>query len=191
MMDIRALDAGPQLSVVDTSEGYRLTSQMQLHAPAHDVFDFFSRAENLEALTPSWLRFQICTPTPISMYVGARIDYRLRIHGVPVVWQSEITTWEPGRRFVDEQRVGPYRRWIHEHLFVADGDDTVVRDRVDYDVYGGRIIERLLVRPDLRRIFGYRLQTLQTMFNTVASATPCTGKKTACRFRQVDRDVHG
>ena len=77
---------------------------------------FFTDTRNLETLTPPFLRFKVLTPD-IVMRQGARIDYRLRLRGVPFRWQSEITAWEPNVRFKDEQRRGPYTYWRHVHLF--------------------------------------------------------------------------
>jgi len=74
-----------------------------------EVFNFFSDARDLEALTPEWLRFQILTPQPIKMATGVRIDYRLRWYGIPLRWKTEITHWEPPCHFEDLQIEGPYR----------------------------------------------------------------------------------
>jgi ligand-binding SRPBCC domain-containing protein len=134
----------------------RLESQQTLSLPRSEVFPFFADALNLEAITPPWLRFRIVTRSPIVMRRGTLIDYRLRLRGIPVRWTSEITAWEPPSRFVDEQRRGPYRRWIHEHTFAEHDRQTVMCDRVDYLVPGGRLVERLLVERDLERIFAYR-----------------------------------
>ena len=124
--------------------------------PIDEVFAFFADASNLERLTPHWLRFEILTPKPIRMAAGTRIDYRLRLHGIPLRWQSEITAWEPPHRFVDEQVRGPYRSWVHEHRFVAEGEETEVVDRVEYSVIGGSLVDAVFVAPDLERIFDYR-----------------------------------
>jgi ligand-binding SRPBCC domain-containing protein len=132
--------------------------------PLDEVFAFFADAGNLDILTPPWLRFQILTPRPIAMRAGALIDYRLRLHGLPLRWRSEITAWEPPHRFVDEQRRGPYRTWIHEHRFEPRDGGTLVRDRVRYSITGGALVERLLVRADLVRIFGYRQAKLRELF---------------------------
>ena len=128
--------------------------------PREEVFRFFANAHNLEAITPPWLRFRILTPPPVDMRQGALIDYTLRLRGLPVRWTSEITEWEPPYRFVDEQRRGPYRRWTHEHTFVEQNGATLVCDRVDYAVPGGRLVNRLLVERDLARIFAYRRTAL-------------------------------
>src|SRR5579871_5848818 len=87
-----------------------------LPRPLEEVFPFFADAGNLPILTPPWLHFHILTTRPIEMRRGALIDYRLRIHGLPIRWQSEIVEWDPPHRFVDEQRRGPYRLWHHEHV---------------------------------------------------------------------------
>lgn len=142
----------------------RLHSTVRLDAPLAEVFPFFADARNLEALTPTWLRFEILTPGAVDMRVGALIDYRLRVHGVPLRWQSEITAWDPPHLFVDEQRRGPYRLWKHTHRFAADGDATLVEDAVEYAVPGGALVDALLVRRDLDRIFRFRRDVLKERF---------------------------
>ena len=143
---------------------FTLTTEQWLPRPLPEVFAFFSEAGNLDTLTPPWLCFEILTPRPIEMKVGALIDYRLRIRGVPIRWQSEITAWQPPHRFVDEQRRGPYRVWHHEHTFVERDGDTLVGDRVRYAVFGGALVERLFVRRDITTIFAYRQKKLTELF---------------------------
>ena len=151
----------------DSSPGqsYRLYAEVKLSASLKEVFDFFSQAKNLEVLTPPLLKFEILGDQSGTMQTGALIDYRLRVHGIPIKWQSEITVWEPPHRFVDEQRKGPYRLWIHEHTFEVAGDQTLVRDEVRYLVPGGRLIHGLFVRPDLKKIFTYRHEKLLSLFS--------------------------
>lgn len=129
-----------------------------------EVFAFFSDARNLEVLTPPWLRLRVLTPEPIELRAGTLLDYQLKLHGFPVRWQSEITAWEPPRRFVDEQRRGPYRRWIHEHRFEPRDAGTLAQDCVRYAVLGGRLVNRFLVEPYLRRIFAFRQRKLLELF---------------------------
>lgn len=93
------------------------------------------------------------------------LDYRLRIRGLPVRWQSQITEWNPPERFVDRQTRGPYRLWIHEHTFVEADAGTMVGDDVRYSVPGGALVNRFLVAPDLERIFDYRRRVLRSLFN--------------------------
>jgi ligand-binding SRPBCC domain-containing protein len=142
---------------------YILESEQWVPASLDEVFPFFADAFNLEAITPSWLSFSVLTPEPVPMKVGQRIDYRLRVRGVPIRWQSEITAWEPPYRFVDEQRRGPYKRWHHEHLFMERGGGTVIFDRVEYALYGGPLaplVHALIVRADVERIFRYRAEAI-------------------------------
>jgi ligand-binding SRPBCC domain-containing protein len=104
------------------------------------------------------------TPEPIEMRAGARIAYCLKLRGIPLRWDSEITVWEPSYRFVDVQRRGPYWRWVHEHRFAEQDDGTPVADHVTYAVLGGRLVQRLFVGPDVRRIFAYRRARLAETF---------------------------
>lgn len=144
---------------------YTLTSELWLPKPVEEVFPFFADARNLERITPPWLHFEILTPDPIEMRPGTIIDYRLRLRGIPLRWRSEITVWEPPHRFVDEQRRGPYRLWVHEHLFSRHNGGTLARDVVRYSVPGGDVVHRLFVAPDLNRIFEYRRRELQKIFS--------------------------
>ncbi len=147
----------------------RLTAELWLPKTPAEVFPFFADAQNLAAITPGWLKFTICGAAPIEMKQGAIIDYRLRVHGLPLSWRTEITLWEPPFRFRDEQRRGPYRRWVHTHSFVSHEGGTLCLDEVDFVVPGGRLIERLFVRRDVRSIFEYRQNAL---FRHLAGAVP-------------------
>ena len=144
---------------------HTIETKLWVARPREEVFPFFANARNLEAITPPLVRFAILTPGPIEMRVGLRIDYQLRVRGMPLRWQSEITAWEPPHRFVDEQRRGPYRVWIHEHTFEERDGGTLALDRVRYAVPGGNLIDRLLVRPQLRQIFAYRQTKLGEIFS--------------------------
>jgi len=127
--------------------------------PVDEVFAFFGDAHNLETITPSFLRFRVRTPPPIAMGPGTLIDYELSLFGVPFSWRTRIEVFEPGRRFVDLQLRGPYRRWHHLHEFVPLGAATLVVDIVDYELpLGplGALAHPIVVRPALERIFDHR-----------------------------------
>ena len=145
---------------------HSLSSSVWLPQPLEHAFDFFSEARNLEELTPPWLRFQVLTPEPIEMREGQKIDYKLRLRGIPLRWQSEITTWDPPRLFVDEQVRGPYRLWVHEHRFEERDGGTLAEDYVRYAVLGGWVADRIAIRRDIRRIFQYRRDRLEKIFGT-------------------------
>jgi len=140
-----------------------------------EIFPFFADAANLQTLTPSTLHFEILTPRPIAMRAGALIDYKLRIHGFPVRWRTEITEWDPPHRFVDKQLRGPYKLWLHEHTFTPETGPrggTLAKDRVEYAAPGGPLVHRWLIRPDLERIFAFRTKVLRKMF--VEKAPPAS-----------------
>jgi ligand-binding SRPBCC domain-containing protein len=124
------------------------------------AFGFYGDASNLEPMTPPWLHFHVTTPGPITMGAGTLLDYRLRLHGVPIRWQTRIETWEPPHRFTDVQLHGPYARWEHTHEFEPAGEGgCAMHDRVLYAMpFGplGELAHRLFVRRDLERIFDFR-----------------------------------
>lgn len=134
--------------------------------PKERVFDFFGRAENLEAITPPELNFRILTPLPIPMGQGTLIDYALRLHGIPMRWRTLISHWEPPVRFVDEQLQGPYARWVHTHTF-ADAPDggTLVADHVSYrlPLHPLSALVHPLIRRQLTRIFAYRTERVREL----------------------------
>ena len=140
----------------------RIQLDVWLPRPREEVFAFFADAANLERLTPPWLHFRILNPH-IVIARGVLIDYRLKIHGVPLRWQSEISRWDPPRTFVDEQRKGPYRRWVHTHTFEEERGGTRVGDSVEFEVPFEWIAGRFVMR-DVQAIFTFREQALSTIF---------------------------
>lgn len=141
----------------------RLEREQVVRRPLAEVFDFFARAESLERITPPWLSFRTLTPGPIQMGPGTLIEYRLRLHGLPLRWTSRIELWEDQRSFVDRQVQGPYRFWRHLHEFVPVGRGTCVRDRVEYALPLGLLGDLLgppVVHRELVRIFDYRRSTV-------------------------------
>ncbi|MEY4384878.1 MAG: hypothetical protein RLY20_161 [Verrucomicrobiota bacterium] len=135
-----------------------------LPTPPEELFPFFANPMNLDAITPPWLHFRIVTPQPIEIRAGAIIDYRLRVHGVPLRWQTLIKEWEPPHRFVDEQIVGPYRQWIHTHTFEPRDGGTLAHDKVEYSVPFDLIAYPLFVRRDIKKIFAFRQAMLSRKF---------------------------
>ena len=140
-------------------------SELWLPLPPEALFPFFSDAGNLEQITPPWLHFRVLTPKPIEMKAGALIDYRLKVHGLPMKWRTRINCWDPPHRFEDEQLRGPYRKWVHEHTFEERDGGTVVRDRVEYATPFDWLVHGILVRPDIERIFDYRTKALRKRFD--------------------------
>jgi hypothetical protein len=141
-------------------------SQQRIERPLPEVFEFFARASNLEQITPPWLSFSILGTEPSEVIPGTVIPYRLRLHGIPLTWVSQIEAFEPGRLFVDRQLIGPYKLWLHRHDFEGDGEGTVIRDEVHYELPLGALgglANRIFVRRDVERIFAYRHQSIERL----------------------------
>lgn len=146
-----------------------LHSSQIIHATIERVWDFFSDPRNLARITPPELDFKILTALPERIYPGMMIEYRVRpLLGIPARWVTEITHVEPGKYFVDEQRVGPYRIWHHEHHFrQLDGGRIEMADRVTYVLPFsplGDLIHPFLVKPQLAKIFAFREQAVSEIF---------------------------
>jgi ligand-binding SRPBCC domain-containing protein len=139
-------------------------TELWLRRPLDEVFTFFAEARNLEIITPPWLSIEVLTPAPITMRAGALIDYRIRVHQVPIRWRTEITEWHPPHRFVDVQLRGPYTLWHHTHTFEERGGGTLCVDDVRYRPRGGVLINWLFVRRDVKSIFAFRDERLADIF---------------------------
>jgi ligand-binding SRPBCC domain-containing protein len=138
---------------------YVLQREQWIPRPVDEVFAYFADAQNLEAITPPWLGFRILTAAPVVMQAGTRIAYRIRWHGWPMQWLTEIQSWAPPTEFVDVQVRGPYRLWHHTHRFESLKNGTSMRDVVQYALplgFVGRMVHRWLVEAELKAIFDYR-----------------------------------
>jgi ligand-binding SRPBCC domain-containing protein len=142
---------------------FTFQTELWLPRPRTEVFHFFAEARNLETITPPWLKFEVLTPAPIEMRSGTLIDYRIRVHGLPIRWRTEITEWQPPHHFVDVQLRGPYKLWHHTHTFEEHNGGTVCLDHVRYWPRGGALVNWLFVRRDVERIFQYRQQRMQEL----------------------------
>jgi ligand-binding SRPBCC domain-containing protein len=146
------------------ARGFR--TKVELPLARERLFPFFADAANLQVITPPELHFRIVTPLPIVMAEGTEIRYRLRLLGVPFDWLTRITVWNPPQEFVDEQVHGPYRKWIHKHLFVETSEGTRVHDSVIYELpfYPLGELAAPFVHLEVWRIFAYRAAALKRAF---------------------------
>lgn len=152
-------DVEKTLSLLCQEITHEFRSEMWLPYPREKVFNFFSDSANLERITPPHLSFQVVRQNTDFIQEGTRINYRLKLHGVPFGWQSFITDWRPPQRFSDFQVVGPYWMWYHTHEFVEQDGGTLVIDRAAYRVpfwVFGEILAAGWIRKDLEKIFLYR-----------------------------------
>jgi ligand-binding SRPBCC domain-containing protein len=157
------------------SADHLLHREQWVPRPIEEVFAFFSDARNLEEITPPFLRFQMLSACPNHIAPGTKLDYKLRVHGLPVRWTTEIVVWDPPRRFEDVQLSGPYRRWHHTHLFEPIDGGTRMTDEVLYSLpFGilGRALQVLIVRRDVERIFNYRYYRIHERFGGPPQGQP-------------------
>ena len=146
-----------------------LHTEQWLPLPVEKVFPFFADEKNLEVITPPFLHFHVLGKSTPEITEGTLIDYKLRLRGVPVRWQSRIEEWRPNERFVDTQVRGPYALWHHTHLFEIVRGGTNVIDHVRYEVplgFLGRWFVLPIVRRDVEQIFAYRREKITELFAT-------------------------
>ncbi len=146
---------------------HTLIAETVINRPIAEVFDFFSKAENLDKITPPDMKMEILTPLPIIIRKGTLIDYKIKVNGIPFKWQTLISEWNPPFRFIDEQLKGPYNTWIHEHTFVERDGKTYMRDYVQFKSPGfflEPLIHKLFVEKKIKAIFEYREKILKELF---------------------------
>lgn len=144
----------------------RFTTKQFIPLQRKEVFSFFGKAENLEILTPPWLHFHIEKKSTPSVEKGTLINYKLKIHKIPVKWKTLISEWTPDSSFVDNQLSGPYAKWRHLHTFEDVHGGTLISDEVTYRPPGW-IFGKLLVPfigKDIRQIFQYRKTKIKELY---------------------------
>jgi uncharacterized protein (TIGR01777 family) len=135
--------------------------------PPETLWPFFCDARNLESITPPFLNFRVLGQSGGEIGAGTLIDYRLRLDGLPINWQSRIDAWDPPRSFVDLQVRGPYRLWHHRHDFEPMGAGTLMRDTVRYRLpagWLGRLAAGARVADYVQRIFEFRAAKIDELF---------------------------
>jgi ligand-binding SRPBCC domain-containing protein len=147
---------------------YQLRRKQLVKTDIDTCWQFFSSPKNLEVITPSYLNFRVLTEVPKEMYEGLLISYKVSpLFNVPLNWVTEITHVKEGEFFVDEQRIGPYTLWHHEHHFKKVEDGIEMIDIVSYVLpFGwlGRLAHRLFLRKQIEGIFEYRQSIVDSLF---------------------------
>ena len=149
---------------------YTLHREQLIPAPIENVWAFFATPRNLNEMTPPDMAFEFIHGGDEPMYPGQIIAYKVKIlPWIRVRWLTEITHVEPGFRFIDEQRIGPYRLWIHEHRFEQLQKGVCMTDHVTYALpFGllGNLVHSLYIQNRLNKIFDYRREKVDALFVT-------------------------
>jgi ligand-binding SRPBCC domain-containing protein len=156
---------------------FEINMKQYINKPLDIVFEFFSKPENLEMITPESLSFNILTPTPIKMGKGSLVDYTIRLFGIPIHWRTLISDYEPPFRFVDQQIKGPYTFWHHTHTFQQVDGGVEILDKVKYSLpmgWLGTLVHSIWVRKDLEKIFEHRKTVIQDYFDILNISTERT-----------------
>ena len=151
---------------------YQLTDSFVVRSDLQKTWEFFSKAENLPRITPTWMKFEVVTPQPIQIQQDSVLDYRIRWMGIPIGWKTRIIDWSPPRQFIDLQLRGPYSLWHHQHTFSQSEEGTICTDRVLYRVpvpVLGRVMNSLMVKRQLVGIFEFRRRVITQELGWVRS----------------------
>jgi len=148
----------------------QIIKEQLLKSDIETVWDFMSSPSNLQKITPKWMLFKITSSNENQkMYPGMIISYKVTpILSIPMTWVTEITHVKNKLFFVDEQRIGPYKMWHHEHIFEIQNNGVLMKDVITYvPPFGilGRIANLLFIRKRINYIFDYRKKILDKIFN--------------------------
>ncbi len=149
---------------------HQIRKKQFLNAKIEDVWGFVSSPKNLKKITPKHMNFIITSKNVNEkIYPGMIISYKVSpILRIPTSWVTEITHVKKNTLFVDEQRVGPYKIWHHEHLFIEEKNGVLMIDIISYKLpFGllGRIINYLFIKNKILNIFNYRFNKMNEIFN--------------------------
>ena len=135
------------------------------------VWDFFSSPSNLSKITPPEMGFLITSPPQPEMYPGMFITYKVSpALGIKLDWVTEITQVNEKKFFIDEQRLGPYSIWHHEHHFKEVEGGVEMHDILSYHVsfgFLGSVADLLFVKNKVEEIFKYREKKIEELFPLV------------------------
>jgi len=149
---------------------YTIERVQKVPISLQQAWDFFQNPANLATITPDSMGFDIRSEVPAEMYPGLFIHYKVSpLLGIKMNWTTEITHVNAPHYFVDEQRVGPYAIWHHEHHFKEIDGGVEMLDRVNYKVpFGilGKIAHPIVVKSKLEEIFDYRVRKVEELFGT-------------------------
>ncbi len=139
---------------------YQLHKTQFISASIEEVWDFISSPQNLKVITPEYMGFEVTSKNlPEKMYPGMIIGYTVKpLLGIRMVWITEITHVEEMKYFIDEQRIGPYSLWHHQHFIEPSGEGVLMTDIVTYSPplgFLGTFANKLFIRKQLRNIFDY------------------------------------
>jgi len=147
---------------------FQIKTEQQVNATLDEVWDFISSPQNLQKITPDHMGFEITSGVPDKMYPGMIISYKVSpLLGIKMTWVTEITQVVEKAYFVDEQRVGPYSMWHHQHILEENDKGVLMKDIVSYRPplgFLGNIANSLLIRKQLREIFEYREKVVEQYF---------------------------
>lgn len=148
---------------------YQFKREQQIDQPLDLMWDFISSPKNLKKITPEYMGFDITSKDlPEKMYQGMIISYEVKpILNIPTTWVTEITHVKEKQYFVDEQRVGPYKLWHHQHFLQETANGTLMTDILSYEppfsIFGD-IANALFIKNKLKEIFDYREKVLIELF---------------------------
>ena len=148
---------------------YTLHQTLRIPSTLEKVWDFIAAPGNLKKITPPYMGFDITTKgLPSKMYPGMIIHYKVSpVFGIKTTWVTEITQVSDLKYFVDEQRVGPYRMWHHQHFIEQIDGGVLMTDIVDYQPplgFLGALANWLIIQRKLREIFDFRTMKVEEHF---------------------------
>jgi ligand-binding SRPBCC domain-containing protein len=151
---------------------YQFIHEQLFQASVADMWSFISAPKNLKEITPDYMGFEVTTPyLSEKMYAGMIISYKVSpVLNFKVDWVTEITHVKENEFFVDEQRIGPYKLWHHQHHLIQMQEGVLMRDIVTYQPpFGilGALANKLLISKKLNEIFNYRKIILEKKFGSL------------------------
>lgn len=145
---------------------YTKVFELRVPAPVGRVWEFYRSGSSLEKLSPPGSHVRMATPDA-KVEEGALHEIRMRKFGLPIKWLARISQVTPPYGFTDQAEKSPFAFWRHRHDFIPDGEGTLIREILVYEMpFGklGKAVHKLRVEKDIEALFAYRQEVMKKEF---------------------------
>lgn len=146
-------------------------AQVELPCSVEEVFDLVARPEGIRQISPPEMGL-FFTQAPERYSLGTTVEFKVQAMGLVREITHQVTAFSEPHSFTEEQISGPFRHWVHEHLFEPrDGGGCIVIDRIAFLPPGGvagMIMTASRILENLEEGFDYRHEQLERHFQKPA-----------------------
>ena len=130
-----------------------------INCPIEKVFGFHSDTNNLSKITPDFIKVSIIK---IDLPLRLQSEISLEVTQFQFIrtrWNIRLTEFDPFKLITDTQVKGPFKKWEHKHCFEKENGNTLMTDKINYELpFGliGRAADKLFITKMIEKQFEFR-----------------------------------